>query len=236
VQLQLAARGIHDVRVLAAFRAVPREEFVPDDQIALAYRDRALPIAAEQTISQPYVVALMLVALQLHGTERALDVGTGSGYAAALLSLLTREVHSIERIPTLAVTARERLRRLEYAVDVHEGDGTLGLPGHAPYDAIMVGAGGPRVPDALVEQLAPGGRIVIPVADGGRQVLVRIEKVPGGALRRAVLDEVRFVPLIGAQGEPDPFGEPLGRSGSGWSGSGWSGSGWSGSGWSRSAR
>jgi protein-L-isoaspartate(D-aspartate) O-methyltransferase len=205
---QLVARGIADQRVLDAFRAVPREEFVGEAMTPLAYRDRALPIDADQTISQPYVVALMLEALELRGIERALDVGTGSGYAAALLSLLAAEVHSIERIPSLAADARRRLDRLGYAVVVHEGDGTLGLPEHAPFDAVMVGAGGPRVPDALVSQLAPGGRLVIPVADDGRQLLVRVIKIPGDGLAREVLDEVRFVPLIGAQGEPEPRSAP----------------------------
>lgn len=204
VREQIAARGVTDERVLDAFRAVPREEFVPGDLGGLAYRDRALPIEADQTISQPFVVALMLEAMDLRGVERVLDVGTGSGYAAALLSLLAGEVHSIERIPELASTARARLSQLGYAVTVHDGDGTLGLPAHAPYDAIMVGAGGPKIPDALVAQLAPGGRLVIPVADDGRQLLVRVLKVPGDGLAHQILDEVRFVPLIGAQGEPEP--------------------------------
>lgn len=208
VRDQIAARGIADERVLDAFRAVPREEFVAADLGELAYRDRALPIEADQTISQPFVVALMLEAMELRGVERVLDVGTGSGYAAALLSLLAAEVHSIERIPALASAARARLERLGYAVRVHEGDGTLGLPQHAPYDAIMVGAGGPRVPDALVGQLAPGGRLVIPVADDGRQLLVRVLKIPGDGVTQDVLDEVRFVPLIGAQGEPEPATGP----------------------------
>lgn len=204
VEEQLVARGISDERVLEAFRSVPREDFVGEAMRPLAYRDRALPIDAEQTISQPYVVALMLEALELRGVERALDVGTGSGYAAALLSLLAAEVHSIERIPSLAAEARWRLSSHGYAVDVHEGDGTLGLPEHAPYDVIIVGAGGPRVPEALVEQLAPGGRLVIPVADEERQLLVRVVQIPGDGITREVLDEVRFVPLIGAQGEPEP--------------------------------
>ncbi|RYE93976.1 MAG: protein-L-isoaspartate(D-aspartate) O-methyltransferase [Myxococcales bacterium] len=202
VRDQLVARRITDPRVLAAMGAVPREPFVPGDLRGFAYADRPLPIEHEQTISQPYIVAVTLQALGLTGGERVLEVGTGSGYVAALLTRLAREVYTIERLEPLAATARERLDALGYPVAVGHGDGTLGWPEHAPFDAIAVAAGGPRVPPALVAQLAPGGRMVIPVREGDRQWLVRVVKTPDG-LRTEPLEEVRFVPLIGAQGEPE---------------------------------
>jgi protein-L-isoaspartate(D-aspartate) O-methyltransferase len=204
VEAQLAARDVRDARVLDAFRRVPREEFVPPRLVDFAYADTPLPIGDEQTISQPYIVAVTLEALELVGTERVLEIGTGSGYAAALLTCLAREVYSVERIRSLAEDARTRLARLGYPVQVHHGDGTLGWPEHAPYDAIAVAAGGPSVPPALAAQLAPGGRMVIPVRHDGSQMLIRVLKVPGDGLRSEPLEEVRFVPLIGAQGEPEP--------------------------------
>jgi len=200
---QIRERGIRDERVLSAFERVPREAFVAVADREQAYDDHPIPIGEGQTISQPYIVARTLEALGLRGTERVLDVGTGSGYAAALLSLLVREVVSIERIAPLAERARARLVELGYPVEVVVGDGTLGAPARAPFDAIAVAACAPAIPPALVSQLAPGGRMVIPVKDGQGQSLVLVTRRPADAavdVRR--LDQVRFVPLIGAQGEP----------------------------------
>ena len=196
VRAQILARGVIDARVVAAMRAVPREEFVPAADRVSAYADGPIPIGEGQTISQPYVVAAMLVALGLQGDERALEVGAGSGYAAALLGLCAREVWALERIASLASLARERMERLGHAnVHVAHGDGTRGLPEHAPYDAILVSAGGPRVPPALLEQLAPGGRLVMPVG-ADEQHLVRITRSASGALSEERMEAVRFVPLI----------------------------------------
>jgi protein-L-isoaspartate(D-aspartate) O-methyltransferase len=206
VDVHIAGRGIRDARVLAAFRSVPREDFVPTESAQLAYADMPLPIGGGQTISQPFIVALTVSALGLRGGERVLEIGTGSGYAAAILSRLAKEVFTVERLAPLAEQARERLRRLGYGnVQVLCGDGTLGWPEHAPYDAIAVAAGGPEVPKALLEQLAPGGRLVIPVGET-TQELVRIVREEDGGFRRESLGEVRFVPLIGEQGwsEPQP--------------------------------
>lgn len=204
VETQLAARGIVDPRVLRALRAVPRELFVPEQLSQAAYEDRPLPIGENQTISQPYIVGLMLAALELTGTERVLEVGTGSGYSAALLSCLAAEVYSIERLLPLAMDARQRLRRLGYPVRVKHGDGTLGWREQGPFDAITVAAGGPHVPHALIEQLAPGGRLVMPVMHDGGEVLVKLTNVPGQGIRVKPLEPVRFVPLIGVQGHPEP--------------------------------
>lgn len=204
VEKQLVRRGIKDPRVLHAFRSVPRELFVPGDVRAAAYDDSPLPIGDGQTISQPYIVAVTLEALQLQGDERVLEVGTGSGYAAALLSVMAAEVHSVERLLPLAEEARTRLTTLGYAVQVHIGDGTLGWPEHAPYAAIAVAAGGPIVPPALTAQLLPGGRLVIPVKHDDHQVLLRVLSIPGDGTTSEVLEQVRFVPLIGAQGEAEP--------------------------------
>jgi protein-L-isoaspartate(D-aspartate) O-methyltransferase len=210
VEDQIVSRGIRDQRVIAALLTVPRELFVPEELRELAYEDRALPIGHEQSISQPYVVALTLEAMRLDGSETVLDVGTGSGYAAALLSCLAAQVHSVERLESLASAAKERLRRLGYAVHVHCSDGTLGLPQHGPYGAIAVAAGGPCVPPALSAQLVVGGRMVIPVRQADKQMLVRVERTSEGCFATEPLREVRFVPLIGAQGEPETADSVLG--------------------------
>ena len=205
VELQLARRGIANRLVLDAFRTVPREGFVPPELEEFAYRDAPLPIGDGQTISQPYIVALTVEALGLRGNERVLEIGTGSGYAAAILSKIAKEVFTVERKETLASEARERLARLGHRnVEVLHGDGTLGWREHAPYDAIAVAAGGPEVPEALLDQLALGGRLVIPVGpDETSQTLVRVTKEGPDQFRQEDLTQVRFVPLIGEQGWPD---------------------------------
>lgn len=202
VQRQIAGRGVRDRRVLDALLTVPREVFVPERLHEFAYDDTALPIEEEQTISQPYIVALMAEALEIGPDDRVLEVGAGSGYAAAVLSRIAREVYAIERHERLAGLARERMRRLGYTnVHIVHGDGTLGWPEHAPYDAIAVAAGGPDVPPALQSQLAPGGRLVIPIGTDPRlQELVRVRRVGPDGFRRESLGAVRFVPLVGAQG------------------------------------
>ena len=206
VDLQLARRDITDERVLAAFRAVPREEFVPAELLEFAYEDTPLPIGSGQTLSQPYIVALSVQALGLKGEERVLEIGTGSGYAAAVLGQVAREVFTVERIEALADGARERLTRLgSHNVYILHGDGTLGWPEHAPYDAIVVAAGGPKVPEALLAQLGPGGRLVMPVGpEEHAQVLTRVTRADDTGFRTEALSEVRFVPLIGEQGWPEP--------------------------------
>lgn len=200
----IEARGVHDPRVLAAMRAVPRHRFVPSRVCDQAYADEPLPIGHGQTISQPHVVALMTEALRLQPSDRVLEIGTGSGYAAAVLGHIATEVWTIERLPPLAERARQVLAELEIAnVHVELGDGTLGWPAAAPYDAIVVTAGGPSVPTALTAQLADGGRLVIPVgATAYSQSLVRVTR-HGDELREDDLGGVRFVPLVGAQGWPD---------------------------------
>ncbi len=205
VELQLAARGIADAGLLQAFREVPREEFVGEELAEFAYEDTPLPIECGQTISQPYVVALTIEALGLRGGERVLEIGTGSGYAAAILGRVAGEVYTVERHERLADLARERLARLGCRnVRVHCGDGTLGWREHAPYDAIAVAAGGPEAPKALLDQLAPGGRLVMPVgADESTQELVRMTRLDTGRFETESLGAVRFVPLIGEQGWPD---------------------------------
>ncbi len=205
VELQLARRGIVDPRVLEAFREVPREAFLPAELAEFAYQDSPLPIGDGQTISQPYVVALTTESLALTGNERVLEIGTGSGYAAAILGRLAREVFTVERLASLAEQASARFARLGYTnVHVLCADGTLGWPEHAPYDAIAVAAGGPEVPRALQAQLALGGRLVIPVGPGEHaQVLVRVIREGEADFRQEQITEVRFVPLIGAQGWPE---------------------------------
>ena len=205
VERDIAARGVRDARVLAAMRVVPREVFVPPARRAEALDDRPLPIGAGQTISQPYIVALMCEALQLRGDERVLEIGTGSGYGAAVLSRLAATVDTVERVPELADRAARQLADLNLNnVRVHGGDGTLGWPEAAPYDAIVVTAGGPEVPPALLAQLAPGGRLVMPVGSTRRwQVLVRVTHVGPDDFRSESLCDVAFVPLMGAQGWPE---------------------------------
>lgn len=217
VRTQIAARGVHDRAVLEAMLAVPREAFLPEELHEFAYDDHPLPIAEGQTISQPYIVALMTAALELRPHDRVLEIGTGSGYAAAVLGHVAREVYTIERHAVLADTAAARLRALGYDnVHVMHGDGTLGWPEHAPYDAIVVAAGGPRIPEALEAQLAVGGRLVIPVGDDkSMQTMVRVTRQADGSLRREDLGDVRFVPLVGAQAwaEDDWTGHPAVRTG-----------------------
>lgn len=201
VDRQLMERGVANRRVLDAFREVPREAFIAEELAERAYEDTPLPIGEEQTISQPYIVAVTVEALALSGTERVLEVGTGSGYAAAVLSRLAREVFTVERREVLATEARERLTRLGYHnVQVLEGDGSLGWPERAPYDAIAVAASAPQVPPALREQLAVGGRLVIPVSAGRRQVLMLVTREAADTFTETTLTGVRFVPLVGEQG------------------------------------
>lgn len=209
IDFQLVARGLHDQLVLNALKAVPREEFIPTDLVEFAYRDSPLPIAASQTISQPYIVALMTAALELKENDRVLEVGTGSGYAAAVLAEITDNVYTIERHKILADTARQRLKDLGYTnVQVLHGDGTLGWPEHAPFDAIVVAAGGPEIPKTLKQQLAIGGRLVIPVgASLDTQKLVRVRRIGEDVYEEENLGGVRFVPLIGAAGWEDETGE-----------------------------
>ncbi|MDH3655262.1 MAG: protein-L-isoaspartate(D-aspartate) O-methyltransferase [Myxococcales bacterium] len=205
VERHVEARGVHDAAVLDAMRAVPREAFLPENLAEFAYDDTPLPIEEGQTISQPFIVAAMAEALKLGPHDRVLEIGTGSGYAAAVLAEIAGEVYSIERHRVLADHATRRLQELDYQnVHVLCGDGTLGWPEHAPFDAILVSAGGPEVPRVLVEQLAPGGRIVIPVGPDLRdQRLLRVTKDSTGQTNTEDLGGVRFVPLIGAGG----FGE-----------------------------
>jgi protein-L-isoaspartate(D-aspartate) O-methyltransferase len=200
VQQQLRERDIADERVLVAMERVPRELFVPPDLRDRAYDDAALPIGAGQTISQPYMVARICEALGLAGTERVLDVGTGSGYQAAVLAELAREIDTIERIPELAEAARANLAAAGYGnVHVHVGDGTRGLPERAPFGAIAVAAAAPELPQSLYEQLEPRGRLVIPV---GRRRVQRLELVVRSPEGPAVVKSVpcRFVPLVGEEG------------------------------------
>jgi protein-L-isoaspartate(D-aspartate) O-methyltransferase len=202
VERHVEARGVRDSAVLEAMRTVPREAFLPEHFAEFAYEDTPLPIEEGQTISQPYIVAAMVEALKPVPHDRVLEIGTGSGYAAAVLGEIVEEVYTIERHRVLADQAERRLRELAYRnVHVLCGDGTLGWPEHAPFDAILVSAGGPEIPRILVEQLAPGGRIVIPVGPDLRdQRLLRVTKEPDGSTNTEDLGGVRFVPLIGAGG------------------------------------
>lgn len=204
-------RDIQDERVLKAFRSVPREHFVPEQLRRYAYDDRAIPIGRDQTISQPLMVAIMTQALKLKGDEKVLEVGTGSGYQAALLSKLAREVVGVERLPDLAQAASRRLEEVGASnVRVHESGETLGRPEDAPYDAIIVTAGAPRVPRSLLDQLAMGGRLVVPVGDRKVQQLVRATKSDRGVSLEK-LGECRFVPLIAKrEGWPEREGSANG--------------------------
>ena len=200
VEDQLRARDIVDERVLTAMARVPRELFVPDEEQGRAYADAALPIGHQQTISQPYMVARICEILDLTGRERVLDVGTGSGYQAAVLAELAAEVHTIERIPELALRARENLASAGYErVEVHVGDGSVGLPEHAPFGAIAVAAAAPSLPEQLYDQLEPRGRLAVPVGGRWGQRLELIVRSPEGpAVVRSV--PCRFVPLVGQGG------------------------------------
>ncbi len=205
VDRQIAGRAVRDPAVFAAMATVPRERFVPESVASLAYEDRPLPIGEGQTISQPYIVAMMTEALRLRSTDRVLEIGTGSGYAAAVLAAIAAEVYTVERLEGLAESARKRLAELGHAnILVRQGDGSLGWPEHAPYDAIVVTASGPDLPTALLEQLAIGGRLVMPVGtQPGSQRLVRVERISADRYERVTLEGVVFVPLIGAQGWPE---------------------------------
>jgi protein-L-isoaspartate(D-aspartate) O-methyltransferase len=194
---QIESRGVHDPAILAAMRRVPRHRFVPQALRDLAYEDRPLPIGLDQTISQPYIVALMTSLLELTGREKVLEVGTGSGYQAAVLANLARRVCSIERLPRLAERARSLLEALGYDnVWIRVGNGTLGWPDEAPFDRILVAAGGPSIPPPLVHQLAEGGRIVAPVGDAANQTLTVVDNVRG-ELRTSYHGDCKFVKLVG---------------------------------------
>jgi protein-L-isoaspartate(D-aspartate) O-methyltransferase len=205
VRRQIEARGITDPTILRAFREVPREAFVSYEYAYAAYDDHPLPIEAGQTISQPYIVALMIEAAALRPGDKVLEVGAGSGYAAAVMSRIADEVVAIERQPDLVSLARKRLERLGYDnVTVIEGDGTRGCADEAPFDAILAAASGSHVPKPLVDQLAPGGRLVMPVGDPGWvQELVKVTKRHDGTTSQENLGGVRFVPLIGEEGWND---------------------------------
>ncbi len=203
VERQIRQRGIRHPRILNAMLAVPRHCFVPIERISDSYADAPLPIGEGQTISQPFMVAAMADALSLAGDERVLEIGAGSGYQAAVLSLLAREVIAIETKPVLAAIARERLARLGFSnVQVIEADGSAGWPASAPYDGIIVSAAAPSVPQPLFDQLTEGGRIVIPVGDSENQQIIRIVKCGGEPVREA-LYHCRFVPLVGQYGWSD---------------------------------
>jgi protein-L-isoaspartate(D-aspartate) O-methyltransferase len=205
VERQLRRRGITEPEILDAFRVVPREAFLSDKFAHLAYGDHPLPIVAGQTISQPYIVALMIQAAAVKAGDKVLEVGSGSGYAAAVISRIAARVIGIERQPELVQAASERLARLGYEnVEIVEGDGTLGWPPEAPYDAVLVAASGSHVPQPLTDQLSPGGRLVMPIGEpAASQILVKVTKGHDGSLRQSDLGGVRFVPLIGEEGWTD---------------------------------
>ena len=205
VERQLRRRGITEPDILDAFRAVPREAFISEDHAHLAYGDHPLPIEANQTISQPYIVALMVQAAAIRHGDAVLEVGAGSGYAAAVISRIAARVVAIERQHDLVEVARQRLERLGYSnVLIVEGDGTRGCPDEAPFDAILAAASGSHVPSALIAQLAPNGRIVMPLGEPGLpQELVKVTKQDDGILKQENLGGVRFVPLIGEEGWSD---------------------------------
>jgi protein-L-isoaspartate(D-aspartate) O-methyltransferase len=208
VEEQVRKRGIASPRVLEALLSVPRHEFVPAELQADAYADKPLPIGEGQTISQPYMVGAMTEALELAGSERVLEIGTGSGYQAAVLSRLAREVISVESHTSLALAARERLVRLGYAnVHVHNGDGSLGFADAAPYDAILITAAAPAIPPLFASQLCEGGRLVIPVGSQENQELLQARK-ESGVLHSRVLFDCRFVPLLGRYGWTRPDRKP----------------------------
>jgi protein-L-isoaspartate(D-aspartate) O-methyltransferase len=204
VEKQLRQRGIRDAAVLAVMTAVPRHEFVANELRSHAYEDAPLPIGGGQTISQPYIVAAMTTALHLQPGDRVLEIGTGCGYQAAVLSRLAREVFTIERRPELASAASRLLAQLDYSnVHVHCGDGTFGLPEIAPFDAILVAAAAPEIPKPLLAQLAERGRMIIPVGGADHQELQLVER-HGGAFPAKILEGCRFVPLVGYHGWQEP--------------------------------
>jgi len=197
VQTQISERGIKDKRVLQAMRKVPRHEFMPQDVRYLAYEDRAVSIGYDQTISQPYIVALMTEAVRVKPKDRVLEIGTGSGYQAAVLSLLAKEIYTIEIIPELAKRAEKDLKRLGYKnVHIKTGDGFLGIPEKAPFNAIIVTCAPPEIPPPLINQLAEGGRLVIPVGDTYPQQLILAEKKKG-QIHTSYITAVLFVPMTG---------------------------------------
>jgi len=202
VERQLKRRGIHEREILDAFLTVPREAFVASEHAHLAYGDHPLPIEAGQTISQPYIVALMIQAARIGPRDRVLEVGAGSGYAATLIGRIARSVIAIERQRELVEIARLRLRQLGCDnIEIVEGDGTKGWRAEAPYDAILAAASGSHVPQTLIAQLTPGGRLVMPIGDpNGAQELIKVTKQEDGILRQENLGAVRFVPLIGEEG------------------------------------
>ena len=204
VEQQLRARGITHARVLAAMQEIPRERFIPSEEQGLAYVDSALPIGQEQTISQPFTVAMMAALADPQATDRVLEIGTGSGYGAAVLSRLARHVDTIERIPALAQSAERRLASLGYTnISVHTGDGSQGLPAEAPFDVIVVTAAAPGLPDVLREQLALHGRLIIPVDhQRGYQKMMRYRRESNG-WREEPFGSYRFVPLIGRFGKSE---------------------------------
>ena len=202
IERQIAGRGIRDAAILEAFRQVPREEFVAEVHQPSAYDDHPLPIEAGQTISQPYIVALMIEAAGIRPGDTVLEVGAGSGYAAAVISRIARRVIAVERHHQLVEIARGRMRRLGYQnVEIVEGDGTRGWSDGAPYDAIVAAASGSHLPATLIAQLVPGGRLVMPIGDPGWvQELVKVTRQEDGIVTRENLGGVRFVPLIGEEG------------------------------------
>jgi len=208
VDRHIRARGIRDPRVLAAMTAVPREDFLPPEFAEFAYDDRPLPIEAGQTISQPYIVAVMIEALEIGPDDIVLEIGAGSGYAAAVLAQIAKHVYTIERHAVLADLARARLVQLGYQnIDVLCGDGTLGWKAHAPFNAIVAAAGGPELPHTLLDQLVVGGRLVMPIGSERAQELIRVTRTGDAEYRREALGAVQFVPLIGTHGWAEPTGE-----------------------------
>jgi protein-L-isoaspartate(D-aspartate) O-methyltransferase len=205
VDEQIANRGVHDPAVLQAMRTVPREVFVSVDLVELAYDDRPLPIAKGQTISQPYIVGAMLAAAGLERGHKVLEVGAGSGYAAAVISRIVAQVFAIERHAVLTEAARERMQALDYTnVELKTGDGSGGWPDQAPFDAIIVSAGGPKIPQPLKAQLAVGGRLVMPVGPADKQMLMRLTRTGESSFKQDELVAVRFVQLIGAEEKEPP--------------------------------
>jgi protein-L-isoaspartate(D-aspartate) O-methyltransferase len=203
VQEQIVARGIGDARVIAALRKIPRHLFVDPGIVNRAYNDSALPIGEKQTLSQPYMAAQMTAALGLTGQEKALEIGTGSGYQTALLAELCFNVFSVEKLRSLSRKARKLLDHLGYQnIALHVGDGTIGWSEHAPYHAILVAAAAPAAPKSLLEELAPGGRLVIPVGDEQAQILLKITRTETG-FNEERLGECKFVKLLGKYGWPD---------------------------------